>query len=390
MTVREIKPDLYSVGAIDWDRRLFDGLIPLPDGTSYNAYLIKGTTKTALVDTVDPTKEYVLKENLDRLGIVNIDFVISNHAEQDHSGALTYVLDRYKKAKLVTTSKAKPLLMDLLSIPEERFIIVDDGETLSLGNKTLQFIYTPWVHWPETMVTYLQEDKILFTCDLFGSHFASSDLYADEKVVLEPAKRYYAQIMMPFRTIISKNIEKIKKYDFEIIAPSHGPIYQRPAFIIDHYRDWVSAEPKNIVVLPYISMHGSTKRIVEYFVGALIEKGVKVKQFDLTSADTGKLALALVDAKTLVIGTPTVLTGAHPKVVYAAYLANALRPKLKFISVIGSFGWGGKMIEQLTSMISNLKAEILDPVVCKGLPKQDDFKALDNLAETIARKHKSG
>jgi len=135
-------------------------------------------------------------------------------------------------------------------------------------------------------------------------------------------------------------------------------------------------------------MHGSTKKMVDYFVSALTERGITVEQFNLAATDIGKLAMALVDAATIVIGTPTVLVGPHPNVIYAAYLANALRPKLKFASIIGSYGWGGRVAEQLTGMIPNLKVEILDPILCKGFPKDADFKALDNLAATIARKHK--
>jgi len=387
MKARKIKEGIHWMGAVDWDRRLFDSLIPLPDGTSYNAYLIQGSEKTVLVDTVDPSMVDVLLFQLER--VPNIDYVIAHHAEQDHSGALPHVLEKYENAKVLTTPKGKEMLVDLLLIPEERFVVVEDGENLSLGNKTLKFIYTPWVHWPETMVTYLQEDQILFTCDFFGSHLATTDLYVtDEARVYEAAKRYYAEIMMPFRKIIQKNLEKIEEHEVELIAPSHGPIYDRPAFIMDAYRDWVSETPKNVVVLPYISMHGSTEKMVEYLVSALAEKGVTVHQFNLAVTDIGKLAITLVDAATVVIGTPTVHVGPHPNVFYAAYLANALRPKLKFASIIGSYGWSSKAVEQIAGLIPNLKVEILDPVLCKGFPREADFRALDNLAATIAEKHK--
>ena len=389
MAVREIRRNIYSVGAVDWDRRLFDALIPLPDGTSYNSYLIKGNEKTVLIDTVDPTMEGVLINHLNQLGVDKINYVIAHHAEQDHSGALPKVLEKYPQAELITTPKCKGMLIDLLKIPEKRFITVEDKETISLGDRTLEFIHAPWVHWPETMLTYLREEKIFFTCDFLGSHIATTDLYVtDEGQVYEAAKRYYAEIMMPFRTNIQKNLEKIKEYVIDIIAPSHGPIYDRPEFILKAYHSWVFDEPKNIVVLPYISMHGSTREMVGYLVDALTQRGVTVKQFDLTATDIGKLAMALVDAATVIIGTPTVLAGPHPNVVYAAFLANALRPKLSFVSVIGSYGWGGKAVEQLAGMLTNLKVEILEPVLCKGLPKEDDFKALDNLATTIAEKHK--
>ncbi len=389
MRPKEIKPKVYWVGAIDWDRRLFDSLIPLPDGTSYNSYLIKGSEKTALIDTVDPTMQDVLIDHLSQLGVENINYVIANHAEQDHSGAIPKVLERYPEAKVVVTPRCKDMLIDLLLIPEEKFIAVNDKETISLGDRTLEFIHAPWVHWPETMLTYLREDKILFPCDFFGSHLATTDLYVtDEGQVYESAKRYFAEIMMPFRTNIQKHLEKIKDCAIDIIAPSHGPLYNRSEFILKAYHNWVFDKPKNIVVLPYISMHGSTRKMVECLVSALAQRGVTVKQFDLTVTDIGKLAMALVDAATVVVGTPTVLAGAHPNVVYAVSLANALRPKLGFVSIIGSYGWGGKTVEQLAAMLPNLKVEILEPVLCKGFPKEADFKALDNLAATIAEKHK--
>jgi len=386
---RQLKSNIYSVGAIDWDRRLFDELIPLPDGTSYNAYLVKGREKTALIDTVDSTMTDVLIENLNQLKIKNVDYVIANHAEQDHSGSLPQILAIYPNANVVATPKCKDMLMDLLLIPESKFITVDDGSSISLGDKTLEFIHAPWVHWPETMFTYLKEDKILFPCDFLGSHLATSDLFVtDELMVYEAAKRYYAEIMMPFRTTVKKHLEKIKELKIERIAPSHGPIYDKPGFILNSYRDWVSDEVKNEVVIPYISMHGSTKEMVDHLVNALIKRGITVKQFDLSKTDIGKLAISLVDAATIVIGTPTVLAGPHPNVAYAAYLANALRPKLKFASIIGSYGWGGRMVEQLMMMVPNLKVDILDPVVIKGFPKEEDFKTLDNLAEKILNKHR--
>lgn len=387
--MRQLKPNVYEVGAVDWDRRLFDELIPLPDGTSYNAYLVKGSEKTALVDTVDPTKLHVLKENLAKCNDSKIDYIISHHGEQDHSGCIGEVVDMYPDAKVVTNPKCKGMLIDLLNIAEDKFLTIDDGQTLSLGDKTLQFIYTPWVHWPETMCTYLQEDRILFSCDFFGSHLATNSLFVDEpQVVYEAAKRYYAEIMMPFRTVIKKNLEKIKDLQIDMIAPSHGPVYQEPRIILDAYRDWIGDSVKNEVVLPYISMHGSTRRMVEYFVDALTERDIFVKEFNLTETDIGKLAIALVDAATIVIGSPTVLIGAHPKVAYACILTNALRPKTKFVSIIGSYGWGGKMVEQITSLVPNLRVEILEPVIAKGYPKDDDLSALDKLADVILAKHK--
>jgi len=389
MKPREIRSGIHAVGAIDWDRRLFDALIPLPDGTSYNSYLVKGSEKTVLIDTVDPIMEHELWHHLADLNCQHLDYVVANHAEQDHSGTLLRVLEKYPQAKALCTPRCKGMLMDFLLVPEDRIMTVEDRQTISLGDRTLEFVHAAWVHWPETMLTYLKEERILFACDLFGSHLATTDLYVtDEGRVYESAKRYYAEIMMPFRANIEKHLERLKGYQIDIIGPSHGPMYNKPAFIMDAYRGWVLDKPKNEVVLPYISMHGSTKVMVDYLVGALADKGVTVKQFNLEATDLGKLAMALVDAGTLVIGVPTVLVGPHPNVAHAAFLANAIRPKLQFVSIIGSYGWGSKAVEQLSAMIPNLKAEVLPPVYCKGLPKADDLKALDVLAETIAQKHK--
>ena len=391
MKPRKIKDRVFWMGSVDWDSRLFDSLIPLPDGTSYNAYLIEGSEKTVLLDTVDPPMANEFMAQLE--GVAKIDYVVSQHAEQDHSGTIPRVLEKYPDAKLISTPKAKglliDLLIDLLKISDDVFITVDDGETLSLGDKTLKFIYCPWVHWPETMVTYLEEDKILFSCDFFGSHIATTDLFVtDEGRVYEAAKRYYAEIMMPFRSIIKKNLEKLAPYDLEIIAPGHGQVFPNPEFILDAYRDWTLGAPRNTVVLPYVSMHESTKLMVEHLVAALVEKGVRVELFNLTVTDIGKLAMAFVDAATIVVGTPTILAGPHPYAAYSAILANALRPNTKFLSIIGSYGWGGKTVETLAGLIPNLKVEIIEPVLCKGVPSEKDFNALDDLAAIIAQKHK--
>ena len=387
--MRQLKPGIYAVGAIDWDARLFDRLIPLPDGTSYNSYLVRGSQKTALLDTVDPAKTDVLLGNLVSGGDDKIDYVVSHHAEQDHSGSLPDVLLIYPDAKVVTNPKCKQMLMDLLGIADEKFITVEDGQELSLGDKSLRFIYTPWVHWPETMSTYVPQDKILFSCDFFGAHLATSSLFVNnEATAYESAKRYYAEIMMPFRKQINSNIAKIRLLDIEIIAPSHGPVYGRPELIIDAYTDWASDAVKNEVVVAYVSMHGSTAKMVAHFVEALITRGITVKQFELATVDIGKLAMALVDAATVVIGSPTVLVGPHPAAAYAALLANALRAKTRFASIIGSYSWAGKMVEQLTALMANLKLEILEPVVAKGDPKEADFIGLERLADAILAKHK--
>jgi flavorubredoxin len=388
MAPREMKPGVYSVGAIDWDRRLFDSLIPLPLGTSYNAYLVKGRDKVALIDTVEPSLAKELFGNLDALGVKTIDYVVCHHAEQDHSGSIPAVLERFPGAKVVTNQKCADLLATHLRIPREACIIINDGATLDLGDRTLQFMFAPWVHWPETMFSFLVEDKILFTCDFFGSHFATGTLYADdEHHVYLSAKRYYAEIMMPFRQKYPSYLQKVEAMAPTLIAPSHGPIYRRPEFILDAYKDWTSDKVKNEALVAYVSMHGSTKLMVDRLVDRLVAGGVNVKQFDLATIDIGELAMALVDAATLVLATPTVLAGPHPAAVYAAYLAGAIRPKLRHAVILGSQAWGGKTVDTLKGLLAGLKLEMFDPLMSKGLPTTDDMTAVDKLAESIQARH---
>jgi flavorubredoxin len=388
--VRDVGQGIQWVGAIDWDRRLFDALISLPDGTSYNSYLVKGSEKTALIDGVDNSMVDVLLENLESLGVKKLDYIVSQHAEQDHSGAISKLAKIYPEAQILASARCMELLVAFSLVPPDRVREVKNGEKISLGDKTLEFIHAPWVHWPDTILTYVPESKVLFTCDFLGSHLATSDLYAnDETRVYKSAKKYYAEIMMPFRVQIQKHLARVNQINPAVIAPSHGPLYRNPKFILDAYADWSSDKVKNQVVLPFVSMHEATKVMVDYFIDALISRGVFVQPYDLTKSDVGKIAESLVDAATVVIGSPTVLAGAHPAAIYVAFLANALRPKTKFASIIGSYGWGGKMLEQISQTISNLRVELLQPVIAKGYPKEEDLKALDRLADDIASRHKS-
>ncbi|MGC9348394.1 MAG: FprA family A-type flavoprotein [Anaerolineae bacterium] len=388
MDPRPISDRVTWLGGVDWHRRLFDALVPLPDGTSYNAYLVEGREKTALLDTVDPRKTDELMAQLAE--VERIDYVVAHHAEQDHAGTLPELLSRYPEAVVLATERGKGMLIDLLHLDERRVQAVDDGDTVSLGDRTLHFIAAPWVHWPETMLTYVPEEQMLFTCDFFGSHYASSELYVDgDTYVVEAAKRYYAEIMMPFRLPIKRHLDKLANYDFAVIAPSHGPIWDKPQLILDAYRDWVSGPPKNLAVVPFISMHGSTAEMVDHLVAALVARDVRVEPFDLTVTDLGDLAMALVDAATVVFGSPTVLGGAHPQAAYAASLANALRPKTRYASVIGSYGWAGGADKAIAGMIPGLRVEVLDPVLVRGKARSQDLAALDRLAEAIAERHRA-
>jgi flavorubredoxin len=381
--------NVYAVGVQHWDRRLFDELIPLPDGTSYNSYLIKGCDKTALLDTVDPEKTELLIDHLVKAGADKIDYIISHHAEQDHSGSIPAMLLMYPDAKVVTNPKCAGMLVEHLHLEQDQIIEVQEGDTLELGGKTLEFFLTPWVHWPETMSSWLAEDQILFSCDFFGSHLATGELYVkDTAKILEGAKRYYGEIMMPFRSSIRGNLKKLEPLDIRQIAPSHGPVWNEPNVILDRYKHWVDEDAvTHKVLVPYVSMHESTEKMVNYFVEGLMDRDVPVKPFNLTSADLGEMVIELVDAATVVLGTPTVLVGAHPAAIYCAALLNALRPKTKYLGLIGSYGWGSKMVEQVTGMLGNVKAELFEPVLSKGMAKEENYTALDELADNILAKH---
>lgn len=386
MIAREIKPDIHALASVHWERRLFDSLIPLPDGTSYNAYVVKGDSATALLDTTDPDlREDLLVELAD---VEQIDYIVSHHTEQDHSGLIPELLELYPEAVLLCSAKAKDLLLTHLDIDEARLRVVKDGEEIALGGKTLRFIYTPWVHWPETMCTFIPESKILFSCDFFGSHLATSDIFVtDQALTLRSAKRYYAEIMMPFRAAIQGNMKKLDGLNFDMIAPSHGPVYDDPQFILDAYREWGSPTLKNEVCLPYVSMHGSTKMMVDCLIDALVRRGIKVHAFDLTVTDIGELAMALVDSATLIVGTPTVHVGAHPVAYYAAHIANMVRPRVKFAAVIGSYGWATKAVEAIVGQIPNLKVDVLGTVMQKGLPTEETEAELEALADAVLKAH---
>jgi len=387
MKPTEIAKNVYSMPVNHFNRKLFDSLIPLPDGTSYNSYLVKGSKYTVLLDTADPEKKEQFFDYLS--GEEKIDYVVAHHAEQDHSGLIPAALEKYPLARVLTNAKCKELLMTHLHVKEDRFQVINDGDKFDAGGKTLEFVFTPWVHWPETFSTYLAEDKILFSCDFFGSHLATPELYAVPELVHEPMKRYYAEIMMPFRANIKNNLEKLSGYDIKMICPSHGPMHKDVEFAVNRYKDWALSEPENKALVLYVSMHGSTAQLVNRLVSALQERGVGVEKLNLEDADIGRVAMAMVDAATIVLATPTVLAGPHPKAIYAAYLASLLRPKVKHLAVMYTYGWGGKTVEFLSNVLSNLKADIIGQVAVKGLPTGTDLELVDQLAIQIAEKHQA-
>ena len=390
MKFQEIKNGIYYCGLNDCDRRIFDELIPLEHGTSYNSYLVKGSEKTAIIDTMYPpkTKEYLKRLADNQVG--KVDYIIANHGEQDHSGSIPALLEKYPNAMVVTNPKVAENIKSMLHVPEEKIKVIADGEELSLGDKTLKFIFAPGVHWPDTMFTYIKEDNVICTCDFLGAHYTFSDVFAVESnELMKSAKRYYAEIMMPFRIMCKRYTQMIKDLNVEMILPSHGPVYTNPNYILDLYADWTSDMPKNLVALPYVSMYESTKEMVDYLSEKLNAKGIDTFKFDIVDDDLGDLAMALVDAATIVLGTSMVLAGPHPMAVNVAYLAAVLRPKAKFASLLGSYGWGGNLFGLIADMLKPLKLDLIEPLQVKGKPTAEDFEKLDEMAEQIYEKHKS-
>jgi flavorubredoxin len=389
--VAEISKNVYWTGIRDWNRRLFDALIPLPKGTTYNSYLVVGSEKKALIDTANPGFEKEWEEKIRKVvDPADVDYVIMNHAEPDHAGSIPHIMAINSKAMLVTSNRGSKLAQTFYKVPETRIKTVADGETIDLGGKTLKFIEAPMLHWPETMFTYVIEDKVLFPCDFFGAHVAQG-LYDDEIEDLNVfAQRYFGEIMMPFSSSGQKALEKIKGLEIKLICPSHGPLYRNPERILSSYRKWVAGETRQKAVLVYITMWGSTDKMVKTMEDTLLSEGVEVSKHNLSVADIGDIAKDLVDSRAIVLGSPTVLAAAHPLAMYAAYLAKALRPPAKFAVVLSSYGWGGGAIRHIQETLGPTKMEIVGAIEINGPPTEADTDKIVELGKTLARKIKEG
>jgi len=385
-----IAPNVFWVGVKHHNRRLFDGLIPLPHGTSYNAYLIVGKDKTALVDTVNPGFDQELMDKISaHVDPAKIDYVVMNHAEPDHANTGKEVLKVARNAKLVASAKGKEAAMMYFGVEPERIIVVDESSKIELGGKTLKFVDAPWLHWPETIFTYLEEDRILFPCDFFGSHLAVGEFFAQEygnELALDMAKLYFAEIMMPFRKPGQNAVEKVKKLNPKMIAPSHGVIWGDPKVILDAYSKWTTEKMEKKVMIAYVSMWGSTEKMVLALRDELIKRGVPVLLFDIPNTEIGHIAKELVDTPVVIVGAPTVLGGVHPVAAYATMLVKALRSPTKYTAVLTSYGWSGGAVKQLQEILTGTKIEILGAVEVKGPPKEAEFKKIAELADKIAEK----
>jgi len=384
--IPEISKNIFAVGAKDYNRTIFDALIPLPRGTSFNSYLVKGDARNALIDSVGPGFENEIMGKISQLiDPSKLDCLIMNHAEPDHGTAIKTIMSN-TNATLYATEKGASMAARFHGAPADRIKIIKDGDKLDLGGKTLRFIEAPWLHWPETMFTYLEEQKILFSCDFFGAHVAYGTYENDVENLNSLAKSYFSEIMMPLRAFCKKGIEKVNALELSMIAPSHGPVYRDPAKILGHYRDWIAGETKKKAVVIYVTMWNSTEEMVKIMVESLETNGIEVKLYNIINAETDLLAEDLVDSRAVVVGAPTVLGSLHPLIMYNLNLIKLLKPPIKYAAILNSYGWGKGAVKQAVEIRESAKIEIVGALEVNGPPLADDQKSIIDLASQLSVK----
>lgn len=394
MAVQAISDGVYCIDVQHPDRQMFDALMPTEHGTTYNAFAVRGDTKTALIDTSDTDFIDLFLEYVRCCDISSLDYIITLHTEQDHSGALTALMKMYPKAQLVATEQAAKLMQSHLHIDKKKIKIVDEGDTLDLGGRTLKFMKIPFAHWPDNTMVYDSSSRILFSSDLFGSHYSSDRIFATSSQEIKTAARaYYSEIMMPFAPQVRKYTQKVIDLAPSIIASSHGPVWNQPSVILQKYMRWTSDSVEKTVVIPYVSMHGSCDAIMERLTLRLAHKGISVSTRNLgqtpesLAIQTGLVMRDLVTAAAVVFVVPTVLGGPHPAAAYCAMIVNALRPKTKYIGLLGSYGWGTKADSIFNDLTSGIKkATRLDPLLFEGYPTEEEFEQIDAYADDLADK----
>jgi len=382
---------LYWVGAIDWNIRSFHGYIT-PRGTTYNAYLIVDE-KIALVDTV---KAPFFNEMLERIQEIvkpeEIDYVISNHVEIDHSGSLPMTMKLAKNAELIATEKGKSGLTKYYKT-NWRFTTTKERSELDLGKKKLKFIETPMLHWPDSMVTYVEGDSILLSSDAFGQHLATSQRFddqADMDIVMQEAAKYYANIVMPFGTVVQNVLGKLQNLKINTIAPAHGVIWRtNPKRIVEAYGKWARGESENKVVIVYDTMWGSTEIIAKALLDAISTEDVEVGWFNLSKTDDSEVVTQVLDAKALLIGSPTLNNGMFPTVArFLAYL-KGLRPKEKIGACFGSYGWGGGAVKAMEEELRRTGVEVIESKLdFRFVPDEEELRKAKEFGKMIAQRIK--
>ncbi len=393
-----ISSNAYWVGVNDTETPLFEGLWRIPEGVSYNSYLIIGSEKTVLIDSVH---EKNALEHFDKIGnltdLSHIDYLVINHMEPDHTSAVPALLKKTPNAKVVFTPIAQMIFKKFYGLDPTAAIVKSEDMEISLGNKTLKFIQTPWLHWPETMSTYLVEDRILFCCDAFGSFkklpdgaILESDLDMVKQNVCGCSQKYFASVFNGQREWILKAIEKFEKLNLKIdvLAPSHGPVYTKNAKqTINKWASWSKGTYTKTVVVPYGTMYGMTAKCLSAIVEGVREAGGSVLSFNL-SKDTAVDALtALLEAPALIIGSSTYEHEIFPRVVDFLNLLKTKKFSNRCAGVFGSFGWSGEATKKISSELSTLGFELVEqPLSIFGSPTAEDLERARQLGKAVAEK----
>ena len=380
------------VGFVDWTMRDFHSFVT-QRGVTYNSYLIRDE-KIALIDTVkEPYKEYLLK-NIEKLAdLKKVDYIIVNHAEPDHSSALSFIVKSLPNAKVVCNQKCKDILSSYYDVSSWKFQIIKSGEKLSLGKLTLSFIDTPMVHWPESMFTYVEEEKILFSMDAFGQHFATEERFDDEVdkcALMEEAKKYYANIVLPYGNQVKRTIESVKDLEIKMIATSHGVIWRKYINeIIGEYKKWMANQVKAKVVIIYDSMWQSTKAMAEAIVDGAASDKVEAKLIYVRATSTGvtEIATEILDAACIALGSATLNSNMMPMMGAVTTYIKGLRPLNRAGLAFGSFGWGRGGAEILNEILKEMKFEITqEPIKSKWRPDKETLQECKKAGEKLAEK----
>ena len=384
----ELAGGVYWVGAIDWNVRNFHGYSTRL-GTTYNAYLVVDD-KIALIDTVKaPFYEEMLRRVKEILDPGDIDYVISNHVEMDHSGSLPMMMEEAAKAELITTEKfGESGLKDTFHADWE-CTPVKKGDELDLGKRKLVFIPTPMLHWPDSMATYLAGENLLFSMDAFGQHIATSQRFDEElglDVIMPEAAKYYANILMPFGDLILKALDSLSEFKIEMIAPSHGVIWRsHVSEIVDAYAAWGRGDTRKKVVVIYDTMWGSTERMAQALVEGITSAGAEVKLFNLSKTDRSDVIKDVQDARALLIGSPTLNNGMFPTVADFLCYLKGLKPKGKVGAAFGSHGWAGGAVKQIEEELAKAGVEVIkSDLAVKFVPDEDAIKKCVDFARNVA------
>jgi len=354
----KVKDDIFWVGALDFHIRTFDVVMRTEYGTTYNSYIVKGTHKTAAIEAA---KESFLNEHIKRIESItdpkSIDYLIVDHTEPDHSGAIEKTLEINPEVTIVGTASAINFLKQITN-KKFKSIIVKDGDSIDLGGKTLKFIMAPFLHWPDSMYTYLVEAKVLFTCDSFGCHYANRKVFNDliEDDFIDAYKYYFDCIMGPFKEFVLKALDKIKDLDIDIICPGHGPVLRKNLKkYIDLYREWSIVKKEDKIVIGFVSAYGYTKAIAEKIAEGVKSKGIKTVLFDLETADKAEVLNEIYSAKGLLLGSPTIVNDALPPIWDILTGLNQTINKGLIAGAFGSYGWSGEAVPNIEGRFSQLK-----------------------------------